>query len=66
MGLVVPAKVKATGLEAEKMAAAGLACVEIAKQNGSWTILDEVEERIIQPTIKGIQARGITYEGFVF
>lgn len=27
-----------------KMTDTGLACVEIAKQNGSWTILDEVEE----------------------
>jgi uncharacterized protein YdeI (YjbR/CyaY-like superfamily) len=27
-----------------KMTDAGLACVEIAKQNGSWTILDEVNE----------------------
>lgn len=25
----------------------GLKCIEIAKQNGSWTILDEVEELII-------------------
>jgi uncharacterized protein YdeI (YjbR/CyaY-like superfamily) len=30
-----------------KMTEAGLACIEIAKQNGSWTILDEVEELII-------------------
>lgn len=30
-----------------KMTDAGLACIEIAKQNGSWTILDEVEELII-------------------
>jgi uncharacterized protein YdeI (YjbR/CyaY-like superfamily) len=29
------------------MTAAGLACIETAKQNGSWTILDEVEELII-------------------
>ena len=29
------------------MAEAGLAIIEIAKQNGSWTILDEVEELII-------------------
>ncbi len=29
------------------MKEAGLACIEIAKQNGSWTILDEVEELII-------------------
>lgn len=29
------------------IAPAGLACVEIAKKNGNWTILDEVEELII-------------------
>ena len=29
------------------MAPAGLAIIEIAKQNGSWTVLDEVEEYII-------------------
>lgn len=29
------------------MTEAGLACIEIAKQNGSWTILDEVEELIV-------------------
>ena len=34
-------------LEQGLMADAGLACIEIAKQNGSWTILDEVEELII-------------------
>jgi uncharacterized protein YdeI (YjbR/CyaY-like superfamily) len=30
-----------------KMTAEGHKCIEIAKQNGSWTILDEVEELII-------------------
>jgi len=29
------------------MAPAGLKCIEIAKQNGSWTTLDEVEELIV-------------------
>jgi uncharacterized protein YdeI (YjbR/CyaY-like superfamily) len=29
------------------MAKAGIECVEIAKQNGSWTILDDVEELVI-------------------
>ncbi|MEZ4905829.1 MAG: YdeI/OmpD-associated family protein [Spirosomataceae bacterium] len=29
------------------MAQAGLACVEIAKQNGAWEILDSVEALII-------------------
>jgi uncharacterized protein YdeI (YjbR/CyaY-like superfamily) len=32
---------------ANKMTDAGLACIEIAKKNGSWKILDEVEELII-------------------
>ncbi len=41
-------KEKLKRLEAEGlMSEAGLACIEIAKQNGSWTILDEVEEYII-------------------
>lgn len=30
-----------------KMTEVGLACIAIAKQNGSWTMLDEVEELII-------------------
>jgi uncharacterized protein YdeI (YjbR/CyaY-like superfamily) len=30
-----------------RMAAAGLECIEKAKQNGSWEMLDEVEELII-------------------
>ncbi len=34
-------------IAANKMTDAGLACIEIAKQNGSWTILDEVEDLII-------------------
>jgi uncharacterized protein YdeI (YjbR/CyaY-like superfamily) len=34
-------------IEENKMTAAGLNCLEIAKQNGSWTILDDVEELII-------------------
>jgi uncharacterized protein YdeI (YjbR/CyaY-like superfamily) len=29
------------------MREAGLACIEIAKQNGSWTILDLVEELFV-------------------
>lgn len=33
------------------MAEAGLAIIEKAKQNGSWTILDEVEELIIPPDL---------------
>lgn len=34
-------------LQEGMMAEAGLAIIELAKQNGSWTILDEVEELII-------------------
>jgi uncharacterized protein YdeI (YjbR/CyaY-like superfamily) len=31
-------------IASKQMTAAGLACIEIAKQNGSWTILDAIEE----------------------
>lgn len=34
-------------IENAKMTKAGLKCIEVAKQNGSWTILDEVEALII-------------------
>ena len=34
-------------IAAKKMAKAGLQCIEIAKQNGSWTILDQVEAYVI-------------------
>lgn len=34
-------------IEQGLMAKEGFKCIEIAKQNGSWTILDEVEELII-------------------
>lgn len=34
-------------IETGLMTEAGLTCIETAKQNGSWTILDEVEELII-------------------
>jgi uncharacterized protein YdeI (YjbR/CyaY-like superfamily) len=34
-------------IDSNKMTKAGYESVEIAKQNGSWTILDEVEELII-------------------
>jgi phosphoribosylamine--glycine ligase len=32
----------------------------------SATLMEKVEERIIKPTIAGIQARGLTYKGIVF
>ena len=34
-------------IDAGLMTEAGLICIETAKQNGSWTILDDVEELII-------------------
>lgn len=34
-------------IEAGKMASAGMNCIEKAKQNGSWNLLDQVEELII-------------------
>ena len=34
------------------MTAAGHKCIEMAKQNGSWGILDEVEELIIPEDLK--------------
>ena len=41
-------KEKVQNLIAEgRMTTAGLACIDIAKQNGSWTILDTVEALII-------------------
>jgi uncharacterized protein YdeI (YjbR/CyaY-like superfamily) len=38
-------------IDAELMTEAGLESIEKAKQNGSWTILDEVEELIIPPDL---------------
>ncbi|GAA4445429.1 YdeI/OmpD-associated family protein [Ravibacter arvi] len=34
-------------IDSKRMAKAGFESIEIAKQNGSWTILDEVEELIL-------------------
>lgn len=34
-------------IKADLMSDAGYKCIEIAKKNGSWTLLDEVEELII-------------------
>lgn len=46
-------KEKVQGLmENGLMAQAGLDSVEVAKQNGSWTLLDEVEELIIPRDLK--------------
>lgn len=47
-------------IEEGLMHPAGLKCIEIAKQNGSWTILDEVEELVLPKDLqKALQA----YEG---
>lgn len=34
-------------IDTDRMTKAGFECIEIAKENGSWTILDEVEELVI-------------------
>lgn len=39
-------------LEAGLMAPAGIACVERAKQNGSWESLDEVETLTVPPDLE--------------
>lgn len=39
-------------IESGRMQAAGLHCIEVAQQNGSWTLLDEVEELIIPYDLK--------------
>jgi uncharacterized protein YdeI (YjbR/CyaY-like superfamily) len=39
-------------IKSGKMTKAGLDIIEIAKQNGSWTIIDEVEELIIPNDLK--------------
>lgn len=39
-------------LKANKMAAAGMEMISIAKANGTWTALDEVEELVIPPDLK--------------
>ncbi len=43
-------------IEAGKMAPAGLAAIEKAKQNGSWTILDDVEELLIPDDLESVFA----------
>lgn len=44
------------------MTRAGLECVEIAKQNGSWNILDEVEELVVPKDFEDALGQ---YEGAV-
>lgn len=38
-------------IEEGLMTSAGIVCIEVAKQNGSWTILDKVEELHIPPDL---------------
>ncbi|SOD19763.1 YdeI/OmpD-associated family protein [Pedobacter xixiisoli] len=46
------------------MTEAGLKSIEIAKQNGSWTLLDEVEELTISPDLEAAFARNIGSKDF--
>ena len=39
-------------IQNKQMTKAGLACIDIAKKNGSWTILDDVEKLIIPEDLK--------------
>lgn len=39
-----------------RMTKAGLTCIETAKQNGSWTILDEVEVLVLPDDLKEVMA----------
>lgn len=53
-------------IEEEKMTPAGLATIENAKQNGSWTILDEVEKLVIpKDLIKEFKTRSGSKEFFL-
>lgn len=59
-------KAKIEKLIAEgRMTQAGLDCIEKAKQNGSWTILDEVEELVVpEDFAKALEANSIAKEYF--
>ena len=46
------------------MTQAGLACIEVAKQNGSWTILDEVEALIVPKDLEAAFAINLAAEAF--
>ncbi len=46
------------------MMPAGLACIEVAKQNGSWTILDEVEALIVPNDLEAAFANSPAAEAF--
>ena len=58
-------KLKITQLiEQGLMTADGLKCIEVAKANGSWTILDEVEECIIPTDLKAAFAAYTNAEAY--
>lgn len=44
-------------IEKGLVAPAGLEAIELAKQNGSWTILDEVEKQTIPPDLEKVLKR---------
>ena len=46
------------------MMPAGLACIDVAKQNGSWTILDEVEALIVPNDLEAAFANSPAAEAF--
>jgi uncharacterized protein YdeI (YjbR/CyaY-like superfamily) len=46
------------------MTQAGLASIEVAKQNGSWTILDEVEALIVPKDLEAAFAINLAAEAF--
>jgi len=60
-------KDKIKKLSAEgRMTQAGFDSIEIAKQNGSWTILDEVEELIIPEDLEqALKAKGSAFDYFI-
>ena len=47
-------------IQADKMAPAGLKMIEEAKANGSWTILDEIEEGILPEDLRAAFAQNKT------
>lgn len=52
-------------IETKQMAQAGLDAVEIAKENGSWTLLDEIEELTIPAELaEALQSRPVAEEFF--
>lgn len=53
-------------IETGMMTEAGLKCIEIAKQNGSWNALDEVEEMVMPKDLElALQQNGEAYPYFM-